>query len=227
MIAFSFPQDISDEDEYIFPGIDYQFNVKSMRLTGPFFERRAWRLELEQQVVMKLKGYSLLSADFFQFSKGDYLLLNDPVNSIEGDLLDVFILSLPKGPLDANFITVVGEDGSVEGHVPYADQTMFIVHRKQKKYYIDLVQKEVRLAHLIYRKEPPKQKKPRGNTSIALQPQKAKGKKQKAPKAKGEKQKAARAPRKKAAQGKQKKEAATKRKTIKREVGRRVAKVRG
>ena len=82
MIAFSFPQDISDEDEYIFPGIDYQFNVKSMRLTGPFFERRAWRLELEQQVVMKLKGYSLLSADFFQFSKGDYLLLNDPVNSI-------------------------------------------------------------------------------------------------------------------------------------------------
>ena len=60
---------------------------------------------------MKLKGYSLLSADFFQYSKGDYLLLNDPVNSIEGDLLDVFILSLPKGPLEANLITVVGEDG--------------------------------------------------------------------------------------------------------------------
>ena len=34
---------------------------------------------------MKLKGFSLYSTDFFQFNKGDYMLLNDPVNNIEGD----------------------------------------------------------------------------------------------------------------------------------------------
>jgi len=37
---------------------------------------------MEHSVVMKLKGYSLLSADFLQFSKGDYMLLNDPVNDL-------------------------------------------------------------------------------------------------------------------------------------------------
>ena len=46
---------------------------------------------------MKLKGYSLYSVDFFQFNKGDYMLLNDPVNNIEGNILDVFILQMPKG----------------------------------------------------------------------------------------------------------------------------------
>ena len=90
---------------------------------------------------------------------------------------------------------------------------MFIVHRKQKKYFIDLVEKEVRLAHLIYRKNPPKQKKAKNNT-IAAQPQQPKAKKQSVPEA----------PKKKAAKGKPKKEAAreqgTKRKMIKREVGR-------
>lgn len=103
---------------------------------------------------------------------------------------------------------------------------MFIVHRKQKKYYIDLVQKEVRLAHLIYRKEPPRQKKPKSNTSIAVQPQKPKGKKQKSPKA--PRRKAVQGKQKKAVQGKPKKEAVrTKSKRIKREVGWRVAKGRG
>jgi hypothetical protein len=33
---------------------------------------------------MKLKGYTLFSADFFKYTKGDYMLLNDPVNEIEG-----------------------------------------------------------------------------------------------------------------------------------------------
>jgi hypothetical protein len=43
---------------------------------------------------MNLKGFSLLSAEFWQFSKGDYMLLNDPVNNLGPNILDVFILNM-------------------------------------------------------------------------------------------------------------------------------------
>ena len=33
-------------------------------------------------MVMDLKDYCLESTDFFKFKKGDYMLLNDPVNEL-------------------------------------------------------------------------------------------------------------------------------------------------
>jgi prolyl 3-hydroxylase /prolyl 3,4-dihydroxylase len=159
LVRFEFPEEIEEEEYYCFPGVDYQFDIVKETRAGPSYERKAWRLELAQDIVMDLKGYSLMSVDYFKFAKNDYMLLNDPVNSLEGDILDVFVMKLPKGRDGGDFITVVKENGEVDGHIPYSDETMFIVHRGKKNYYIDLVQKEINLAHFIYRKDQPKPKK--------------------------------------------------------------------
>jgi hypothetical protein len=53
-------------------------------------------------VVFDLKGYELFSADFLKFDIGDYILLNDPINSLEESVLDVFIVKLPEGVEDSN-----------------------------------------------------------------------------------------------------------------------------
>ena len=96
-------------------------------------------MKLQQNVVMKLKGYSLLSVEYLRFQKGDYILLNDPVNTLGEGILDVFIMQIPGKPFTGNFITIVDEEGNSDGYIPYANDTMFMVHRGTKNYYIDLV----------------------------------------------------------------------------------------
>lgn len=128
-------------------------------MAGPFYERKAWRLKLSQKVVMDLKGYTLISTEFLKFQKGHYLLLNDPVNSLGDDILDVFILQEPNGHHQGQFIRIVNEGGDVAGTIDYATDMMFIVHRGKKNYYIDPVEKEMNLAHLIYRKTKSKKEK--------------------------------------------------------------------
>ena len=46
-----------------------------------------------------------------------------------------------SGNHEGDFISIVGSDGSVEGHIPYTSDTMFIIHRGSKNYYIDPVEK--------------------------------------------------------------------------------------
>lgn len=108
LIKFKFPQDITGEEYYNFPGVQYQFNIEEKTLTGPFYERKVWRLKLSENVVMDLKGYTLFSTEFLKFEKGHYMLLNDPVNSLGDDILDVFILQEPKGHHEGEFIRIVG-----------------------------------------------------------------------------------------------------------------------
>ena len=45
------------------------------------------------------------------------------------------------------------------GTIDYATDTMFVVHRGKKNYYIDPVQDEINLGHLIYRKNKAKKEK--------------------------------------------------------------------
>ena len=64
--------------------------------------------------MLDLKGYTLFSADFYHFTKNDYMLLNDPVNMLDG-ILDVFIIQLPNGDqVGKPFISVIDEDGNVD-----------------------------------------------------------------------------------------------------------------
>ena len=76
--------------------MQYLFDIESRQLAGPFYAKKATKLKLSQYVVLDLKGASLLSADFYLFNKGDYMLLNDPVNTLGENIIDVFITQLPK-----------------------------------------------------------------------------------------------------------------------------------
>lgn len=48
---------------------------------------------------------------------------------------------MPKGTVEGELITIVSSDGEVQGNIPYATDTMFMVHRGDKKYYMNLVLK--------------------------------------------------------------------------------------
>ena len=111
-------------------------------------------------MVFDLKGYELFTADFFKFDNGDYILLNDPINSLGENILDVFIVQLPENVENSNenLIQVVDENGSTSG-IPYINNSVFMIHRKSKNYFIDRVEQGFFLGHLMYRKKAKKSKK--------------------------------------------------------------------
>ena len=88
-----FPEEIGSQPYAVLPDVDYDFTSTSSHLEGPFFQRKVTRLALRSCIVPKLKGRRFLSADFYHFRKGDYILLNDPVNSLS-NVLDVFAVQL-------------------------------------------------------------------------------------------------------------------------------------
>lgn len=94
-----------------------------------------------------------MSAEFYQFRRGDYILLNDPVNSLR-DLLDVFVVQLggkrPKSNEDG-LIDIVGKKGT-EGAITASHNHMFVVQRGDKQYYFRKAEREYYLAHFIYKK---------------------------------------------------------------------------
>lgn len=117
-------------------------------------------------MVFDLKGYSLFSADFLKFEIGDYILLNDPINSLDESVLDVFIIKLPEGVEDNsdNLIQIVDENGSISGGIPAITDSVFIVHRNKKNYYVERAEQSFFLGHLIY------QKKGKGKTTLKSVP---------------------------------------------------------
>jgi prolyl 3-hydroxylase /prolyl 3,4-dihydroxylase len=115
IIKFNFNQFLTDEEYFSIPNMEYIFDVVSRKPAGPFYERKATKLELSECVVLDMKGYSLFSADFLHFKPGDYMLLNDPVNTLGEGILDVFILQLPNGDTDIEkfFINIIDENGQM------------------------------------------------------------------------------------------------------------------
>ena len=88
------------------------------------------------------------------------MLLNDPVNNLGEDIIDVFILQVKGETIpEGNFITVIDEEGDVTGGSPYEDNCMFVVNRGKKNYYIDLVEEDIYVCHMIYQKKCKKETK--------------------------------------------------------------------
>ena len=46
IVSFPFPQKIDAEQYYIFPGVEYEFNLKKSSNAGPLYEKKALKLEL-------------------------------------------------------------------------------------------------------------------------------------------------------------------------------------
>jgi len=88
------------------------------------------------------------------------MLLNDPMNSLGDNIIDVFILQMKgKSKPESSFITVIDEEGNVTGGIPYENDCMFVVNRGKKNYYIDLVEEDIYVCHMIYQKKSKKEPK--------------------------------------------------------------------
>lgn len=113
-------------------------------------------------MVFDLKGYELFSADFYKFEVGDYVLLNDSINTLGdgSDILDVFIVQLSKKTKnsDDSIIQIVDEKGNTSG-IPSINNSVFMIHRNEKNYFVSRASHEFYLGHLIY-KRAEKSKKP-------------------------------------------------------------------
>lgn len=64
IIKFNFNQFLTDEEYFSIPNMEYIFDVVSRKPAGPFYERKATKLELSECVVLDMKGYSY-SAQIF------------------------------------------------------------------------------------------------------------------------------------------------------------------
>ena len=70
------------------------------------------------------------------------------------EIIDIFVTSLPFGfpqEEDSMLIKIIEEDGELSG-IPEVHDSIFLVNRGKKQYYIDRTQKEFMFAHFIYEK---------------------------------------------------------------------------
>lgn len=88
------------------------------------------------------------------------MLLNDPINSLGEEILDVFIVQLGEGVENSeeSLVQILDEQGNVSG-IPYLNNSVFVVHRNNRNYFVDRVEKPFFLGHLTYRKTKAKKTK--------------------------------------------------------------------
>lgn len=143
VLRFPLSSSYADEEYFHLMDVQYQFNVVKEQLQGPFYSRMITKIEISPCVIFEIPGYQIYSADFYRVGKGHYILLNDPVNTIQGEVLDIFVTCLPDGfeqEEDSMLIKIVEEDGELSG-IPEIHDSVFMVNRGQKQYYIDRNQK--------------------------------------------------------------------------------------
>lgn len=105
---------------------------------------------MDPSVVFTLPGYTLYSSSFYSFEKGDYILLNDPVNTINAkkdSIIDIFVTHLPDGfeineeDEDADMLVKIAQPNQETEGIPEIHDSLFVVHRGQKQYYVDRCEK--------------------------------------------------------------------------------------
>lgn len=149
-----YPLEVELDDDFVYvPEICYDFCVASAELEGPFHSRRVERLSLQDPVVFSLKGFVLLSADFYNFRKHDYVLLNDTINAIGGDILDVWIVQRKVDDrTEKTAIKYIADDGCVFCEVPLVSCGIFCVRRRLRNVFVERAAESFFLAHFVYRR---------------------------------------------------------------------------
>lgn len=149
-----YPLKVELEDDFVYvPEIFYDFCIASTEVEGPFYSRRVERLRLQDPVVFSLEGFALLSADFYNFRKRDYVLLNDAINAIGSDVLDMWIVQRrAAGETENTAIKYVADDGCVDCEVPLVSSGIFCVRRCSRSVFVERAAESFFLAHLVYRK---------------------------------------------------------------------------
>jgi prolyl 3-hydroxylase /prolyl 3,4-dihydroxylase len=164
--GFPLEIDFTGDKLLFYPGIEYDFDHRSKAEEGPFHSRRVERLVLESPLLPRADGWETVGASFYHFRVGDYILLNDRSNHVEGSLCDVFIMGTEDpGAEDDEFvegeevtfggtessIRYVDGEGRVMAELPVRDRSMFVVKREGLRYFVGRSSTGFFLAHFVLR----------------------------------------------------------------------------
>ncbi|KAF7682730.1 Prolyl 3-hydroxylase OGFOD1 [Astathelohania contejeani] len=143
-----------DENDIIFiPSIEYEFEIKSRSVDGPFINRKVELLCLNDPIIPSFKGLELIHGEFMNFRIGDYILLNDKINNYGGneELYDCFIFNAKYD--DYSPINYVNENGINEFSISIQDDGIFLIARKNRSIFVERVTIPFMVAHFIYLKK--------------------------------------------------------------------------
>lgn len=163
----SFPLEVDlDKDPFVFyPDVDYDFGEGSGEVEGPFYARRVERVAMDGLLVPVLDGWRLVDASIYRFRPGDYVLLNDKCNGVEGDVCDVFFIGGDGclggeqiGAFDdaSNPIKYMDRDGRFVCGIPIC-KGMFAVRRGGLSLFVERSKTTFLLAHFMYVADNPEQ----------------------------------------------------------------------
>ncbi|AFM98593.1 hypothetical protein EHEL_070660 [Encephalitozoon hellem ATCC 50504] len=156
----TFPLEVDfNESPFVFyPGIEYDFECISGAVEGPFCLRRVERIEISNPLVPSIEGWELKDGGFYRFRVGDYILLNDRCNAVEGNACDVFFI----GGEEAAYCDDLEELEDSESPIKYLDKEgrfvcgipitkgMFAVRRDGLSLFVERCSREFFLAHFVY-----------------------------------------------------------------------------
>jgi hypothetical protein len=140
--------ELSSDVVYV-PDIGYDFSG-SVEVEGPFYARKVERIRPDTAIAFGIAGLRLISADFYSFRTGDYVLANDAMNSIGSDVVDLWIIEAKGGASEREIIKYIGDDGAVATALPLVDG-LFCVRRRSQKVVVERVREGFFAAHFIYR----------------------------------------------------------------------------
>ncbi|KAK6089988.1 hypothetical protein P3W45_001034 [Vairimorpha bombi] len=140
-----------------FDGMEYNFDHTDDsfdKITdGKLSMRRVNNLKLDTYVALNISDYQLIYINSYLIEYSSYILLNDTTNLLEGDLLDIFIISCDEKQ-DGN-IKLVDEEGSLVQTLNIKKNVMYVVKRGNMKYFIEraVCKTSYYLMHMIYKKD--------------------------------------------------------------------------
>lgn len=150
LIKFDFPLEVPEFGEIQYAEFeDIEENIISKEISGPFIDRRCYKLSLDTYIVPNIEGYKLISYEYLEFDKDSYILCNDKINNEEGTLLDIFIYNTEGEVTD--YIRYVNGEGEVEFSADILPGHMMICKRKDMNICILRANNNVKLKHLIYK----------------------------------------------------------------------------
>lgn len=127
---------------------DVETKELKRELSGPLTDRRCTEIHLEEYFIPSFPNYELVHVEYLHFDCDSYLLTNDKVNAINGNILDVFIFYAEKH-VDG-FVTLVNSDGNIVFRLDATPNHMCVGHRGYNLLCIPNCSSPVILKHFMY-----------------------------------------------------------------------------
>lgn len=126
---------------------DIQINLETQKdkVRGPFYSRKLFVNE-SSPLLFIISGLDLYYKHTYGFIDGCYLLLNDSVNEIEGDVYDLFYFIKNRGMV----IKYVSKDGDVVFDLKGIASHCYLIRRNGRKMFFERTDGFSHFKHFIY-----------------------------------------------------------------------------